>query len=214
MEFFHATYRDDFDYIDKKYSKKNNDFGEGLYLSTNIDQAIAWARKKLKKKGKGVIYVSDFNINKKIFNELSYEKNERLFNYIYYNCRNKTEESMDLVDSDYNKYDVIYGPMIDDVNQFEWALRRFHGKNIKIMNIKNLKITIKENSSVFINSIEELATYLKFFDKNNYQYCLKSDPIIYYFNRGIKRIILVNKNGNIKTAKTLSFDEKNKKIIY
>jgi Protein of unknown function (DUF3990) len=156
-----------FNGVNIEKSNLQTDFGQGYYLTTNLEQAKNWAFRKerdhnltemkLQHKGiksfaelvKGVILVYHLDVERLcylsniIFNEPDLE------NWAEFVYRNRSENSMPpnykLHNKD-KKYDFVYGPLADstniiglaeDVDNQDIGLREFWNKILKDEYIKN-----------------------------------------------------------------------------
>ena len=89
--------------IDLKYGRKNADFGQGFYLSSDLDFSKKWAR--ISNNTDTILNIYDFDLaDLKILN--FNERNEDWFNYIYKNRNN--------YDDIYKEYDVVIGSIAND----------------------------------------------------------------------------------------------------
>lgn len=210
MIFYHATNYNNITCFDSHHNKKNTDFGHGLYLTNNINQAKEWAIKKGKENNIRVVYVSEFNLDSLNLNELKFNQNRNAFYDIFYLCRNETEDVLDDIIEDYNKIDILYGPVIKNSEKFKKYIDIFHGEYDNLKKIKN-KIEYKNKQ---INSFDDLIDEITYFDDDNIQYCLKNDRVVNYFNMNIKEMLIISKSGKIIKKINLSFDNKKKEIIY
>ena len=89
--------------IDLKYGRKNADFGQGFYLSSDLDFSKKWAR--ISKNKDTILNIYDLDLTDlKVLNFNG--RNEDWFNYIYKN-RNNYEDM-------YKDYDVVIGSIAND----------------------------------------------------------------------------------------------------
>lgn len=157
MLLYHGS-RFDFDTFDLSFAKIGKDFGKGIYLTTNYNQASVWALRK----DNGFIYTYEFDetiLERE--NDLSIkaltEYNEEWLRFIV-DCRfNRYEPD----------YDLIYDRMADNTfNQLIKYLMKFNNNpNITAREIIN---KIKwSNSSVdqYCFKTDKALAYLKFVEK-------------------------------------------------
>ena len=78
------------------YGRKNADFGQGFYLTPDLDFAKRWARKDA--------VLNEYELNEEGLTIHRFERNEEWFNYIYHNRRAEDGISAD----------VIIGPIAND----------------------------------------------------------------------------------------------------
>ena len=55
MKLYHATYNGNIIQFDSKHSRKDIDFGPGLYVTDNLEQAINWSTKNNNGNGTPVV---------------------------------------------------------------------------------------------------------------------------------------------------------------
>ena len=114
---------------DLSKSKPYKDFGQGFYLSADINQAIRMAEQKTRQMLQGTPIVSEFEfdesllscteLNVKIFNEYSVE----WARFVLDNRDLKRKHPI-------HHYDIVYGPIADDGVTFQ--LRRYQAGVISI----------------------------------------------------------------------------------
>lgn len=90
-------------------NKRNLDFGQGFYLTSDFEQANKWAVRTTERRNSGFPTVSIFNINDDLWHNLNIKEftspNKEWLNYVT-KCR-KGQETID-------EYDVIIGPVAND----------------------------------------------------------------------------------------------------
>ncbi len=102
MKLYHVGYYE-IKEVDLKHGRKNADFGQGFYLSNNLEFSKNWA--SIRENLDTVLNCYELDING--LNVLEFkENNEDWFNYIFKN-RNGYEDI-------YKDYDVIIGPIAND----------------------------------------------------------------------------------------------------
>lgn len=121
MILYHGT-NAPFDAIDLSKSKPNKDFGQGFYLTTDLQQATDMAKGKIAQQGTGKVIVYTFEFDEKLLQDATmkvkifntYTKDWALF--ILANRNNFTPIPT-------HDYDIVIGPIADDRVGFQ--LRRF-----------------------------------------------------------------------------------------
>ena len=121
MILYHGTNLS-FENIDLSKSKPNKDFGQGFYLTTDKEQAIAMAKAKIDQQNIGKIIVYSYEFEEKLLEDLtlkiktftSYTEEWALF--ILKNRNNFTVNPV-------HDYDIVIGPIADDRVGFQ--LRRY-----------------------------------------------------------------------------------------
>jgi hypothetical protein len=110
MILYHGT-NTEFDVIDLSKSKPNKDFGQGFYLSTDYDQAMAMAQTKIEQLGYGYPIVLAFEVDESLFKKLSFKEydgySEEWAEFILLNRRNKTTKPA-------HNFDIVFGPIAND----------------------------------------------------------------------------------------------------
>lgn len=109
---YHGTIAD-FSIVDLKHTKANKDFGRGFYLTTNFNQAYAWAnRMKIRQlqrgyNTKGFIY--SFKLDTQLFKTINIHTfkgaNKTWLDYI---INNRSRSNNNIVD-----YDIVIGKVAD-----------------------------------------------------------------------------------------------------
>lgn len=141
----------------KLIHKRNNlDFGEGVYLTVNKEQAEQWAKKN---ETSGAVYV--FEIDLKDLRVIEYTDED--LNYVLYLCRIGLEKDVarETIDG-FDEADVISGKMLDGLTkEFELIAEKFNEGDI---------------------SYDELKERIKLFDKKD-QLCFKTQKAIDLLNK-------------------------------
>ena len=92
---------------DIKHSQRHLDFGKGFYVTSNIEQAEKWARRKALLEEKDVCYVNTYTLNDfGTFNVKRFDLNLSEWLDFVCECRDGSEI--------YKTYDVIIGKVADD----------------------------------------------------------------------------------------------------
>ena len=119
------------------YSAKNRDFGQGFYLTPDINQAKSWAIKKANSTQIGRPIVSIYEIDDSELNKLNMKKfeiaDEEWFNYVLKNR----------IDKDYyDNYDVVIGPIANDgtYQVLNLYTRNLITKATAILELKSFKL--------------------------------------------------------------------------
>ncbi len=213
MRLYHGTDKSDLEYLDNTKSKPDNDFGIGLYLTSNICQAKKWAKRKSKCTGKGAVYESEIDLNNISLNILEYTGDEEDYNYLCYLCRYETEVVVNEIIPNFESVDIICGPMIGNSGEYKSAIDCFHGEDIPFSSMKDKIKYINYNVECDISNFEDLESRIKLYGD---QYCFKSKRVIEMFNKGIKQVTYIEKiNGKtITSTQLLEYDKKLNKIKY
>lgn len=208
MKLYHGSNKL-YTYLDGGKSKKDNDFGKGLYFTTNFNQALKWVNKK--GKGNGYIYEIDIDLSNPSLNIISY-KDEDLKEILYL-CRNETEEVAEDEIEGFKEADIIYGNMLRCIKEFKENLKEFHGEDIGILD-NNKIVAIEYNVDSSINTLEDLEKTMRLFDSDdNDQYCFKSIKAEQLANKSIKIIHHVKNKKVCDKFKALFDDNKNEFCI-
>ena len=135
MKLYHGTNMV-FDSIDLKQSKPNKDFGQGFYLSDNLEQAQALAQARVELAG-GIptVLIYDFDADLLSSGELKVktfdEYTEEWAEFILANRNNRTEIPV-------HDYDVVIGPIANDRVGLQLWKYNNHDINMSTL-IKRLK---------------------------------------------------------------------------
>lgn len=191
MILYHGTNQLNLNYLKKNSSKKDNDFGKGVYLTTDLKQAKNWALRK--GNGKGAIYKFEIDLEKENLNILVFDGNEEECNYIYYLCRNKTEDIVNEIIPDWKYVDIIIGPMIGNSDTYKKNIKSFHGENISFLSTKYMIKSINYNPKFCILTFNDLTKTKKMWGN---QYCFKSKKAIELLNKKFKKVIYLKKSNN------------------
>ena len=187
MKLFHGTSKQNLKTF-KIIKRKNNtpEFGDGLYFTTNLEQAKEWSCYKSKT---GAVYEIDIDLKKLKGKNL---ENDDLFYYLSYLNRIDLKELVDECLDELNGLDYIFGKMIKNVDEFKENAEKFNEGDIELKDFKKLT---------------------KWFGKGYNQYCFKSKEAIDLVNKSIKKIHYISRS--YKTTKIIDFKDlnsKNKKI--
>jgi len=91
--------------------RSNTDFGRGFYTTTNLEQAVKWARLKLQRAGKGQAIVSVFEVDNALFERTN------VFKILQFAGADKpwldfvmaNRKGLQVV-----HYDIVFGPVAND----------------------------------------------------------------------------------------------------
>lgn len=209
IKLFHGTTKTNLKYLDKIKSKKDNDFGSGLYFTSNLEQAKNWSIKK--GKAKGAVYEIEIDLNKIPLKVIKYDKEK--FNELCYHCRNKSEEQAKEFIEDFENADIIYGRMLGSIHLFKKYMNELHGNNFSILKNQDKIKSINYNVKCDIMTFEDLEKKIKLFGtEENDQYCFRSDKAIEFANKQIKKIHYTK--IKIVSEKLVQFDNAERKIKY
>lgn len=161
-----------FDKFDLSKSIRTKDFGPGIYMTSNLNQARKWAVRKAYRKRTTYVYKVPFfyqdNLKEKVF--LKYDK--AWLDFILENRRGNIKES--------NEYDLIYDRMADGM-----------GTNGKL----DIVLPMYSHGDI---SAEEAIQKLMF--QNGYdQYCFKTDRALSQLDEENRTVLVLTKDGNIWT---------------
>lgn len=218
MRLYHGTNEINLKYLSCINSKKDNDFGIGLYLTSNEEQAKIWAKQKAKRTGTdiGAVYESEIDVDNISLKTLKYAKDEEDYNYLIYICRCEAESVANETITNFKNVDIIYGPMVRNIAKLKCAIRRFHGDDIPILSMKDKIKSINYNIECDVATFEDLERKINLYGDENNQYCFKSDKAIELFNKGIKKVTYIKQNNGeiITSEQLLEYDKKLKEIKY
>lgn len=160
--------------------RKNNipEFGDGLYFTTNLDQA---KERSCYKSKTGAVYEIDIDLEKLKGKNL---KNDDLFYYLSYLNRIDLKELVDECLDELNGLDYIFGKMLKNVDEFKENAEKFNEGNIEL---------------------EEFKKLAEWFGKGYNQYCFKSKEAIDLVNKSIKKIHYISRA--YKTTKIIDFKD-------
>lgn len=121
MILYHGT-NCQFDTIDLSKSKPNKDFGQGFYLTADLQQATDMAKAKIEQQGAGEVIVYTFEFDEKLL--LSAAMKVRRFDtytkdWALFILANRNNFSPTPI----HDYDIVIGPIADDRVGFQ--IRRF-----------------------------------------------------------------------------------------
>lgn len=148
-----------FDEPDLKKARNRKDFGKGFYLTTNLEQAMKWAVKRLPNNDNHcVAYVYEYEFDEDNTRELNVlellEYNKEWLDFI---TPNRHEGEKEVV------YDLIYDRMADSTGDELTA---------------NIDLYWQKEKSA-----EEVLRVIKFRDTKFDQYCFKTQKALSYLKR-------------------------------
>lgn len=172
-----------FDEPDLKKAKNRKDFGKGFYLTTNLEQAMKWAIKRLPNNdNRYVAYVYEYEFNTDKTRELNVlellEYNKEWLDFI---TPNRHEGEMEII------YDLIYDRMADSTGDELTA-------NIDLYWHKE-------------KSADEVLRAIKFRDGKFDQYCFKTSKAMNCLRR-VRYAELYKLDRNPKICKWYKVGEK------
>lgn len=190
MKIYHGTSERDLPFLDDIKKRFDLDFGNGVYFTSNIEQAKEWS---CRHQNKGAVY--EYEIDLSTLKELKLSVDEDDYYYLCYLCKINLEFIAKEAIDNFEDADVVYGRMIKNVGKFKYKAEEFNEGNIKLEEFKN--ITKIHN------------------DKD--QFCFKNKKAINLANEGIKKIYYTEReNGKIviKNEKSITYDKKQGKYNY
>lgn len=184
MKLFHGSSSRNITQFSFRHSRRNLDFGKGIYFTTNFEQAKMWSCKYSKE---GAIYECEVDLSN--FNILSlYEKTEDLI-YVLYLCRIDLEEIADVVGG-FATADVIMGLMLDgNIKGFEELAEQFNEGNI---------------------SNDAFAEQIKLYENGYDQVCIKTPAALKQVNASIEKIYYTQRHESVvETVEEIDCRRKN-----
>lgn len=132
------------------------DFGTGFYTTTNLNQAINFAHKVVKREKQGKATINIYNFEEKNLNKLNVlsftSANAKWLDFVS-NNRNGINKD--------NKYDLIFGPVADD-DIYRTFLLYSNGFLTKKQTLETLKIKKLFNQYTFCT--DKSLSYLEFIE--------------------------------------------------
>lgn len=185
VKLYHGTDKINLKYLDSKKSKNDNDFGEGIYFTSNLNQATRWSIKK--GKDKGAVYEIEIDLDNTDLKIVKYDEKE--IRELLYHCRYQNEELAKEFIKDLENADIVYGRMLGSVGLFKKYLKKFHGANFSMLKNKDKIKSINYNVKCDIRTFEDLEKKMEFYGtEENDQYCFKSEKAKEFANKSIKKI--------------------------
>ena len=95
---------------DLLHGRKNADFGQGFYLSSDLDFSKRWAKTR-----KGLTsYINVYELDETDLNIKRFNRDHEWFSYLFNNRHNQ--------DDAFKDYDVIVGPIANDTIYDTWGI--------------------------------------------------------------------------------------------
>ncbi len=201
MKLYHGTNNQNIEYFDINKSEDYNDFGKGIYFTSNFSQAKKWATRK----GKGAIYEIDFDFNNLKYNVLNYKDNDENFYYFCYLCIYGTEDTAIETIPNFQNADIISGRMIRNYDDFVEYMKIFHGE-------EDYNNSIAYAKTGEINTFKDLRDKVELWDEEYDQYCFR-EKAVEIMHKSLTKVYYVEKDKKEpKSEQLLEYDEKLKKI--
>ena len=181
MKLYHGSSSRKIKAFNFRHSRKNLDFGKGIYFTTNFDQAKAWS---CRNQSEGAVYECDIDLSQ--FNVLSYQEKEQNLLAILCLCRIGLEEiAPDAIDG-YENTDVIWGRMLDGrMANFSDLAERFNGGEI---------------------SYPEFEKQVELYEESYDQLCIKSKKALETVNASISKVYHTKKTkGKIDIVNQIDY---------
>lgn len=173
IKIFHGSKHRDIAKLNFKYSRRNLDFGKGVYFTTNFKQA---KERSCQHSNCGAVYESLIDLDK--YKVLYLDKNSNDKIYIYYLCRLEMENIAVEAIKGFEDADIIIGDMLDG----------------KIKNFKCLAEKFNEGDI----SISEFEKHIKEFSESYNQICIKTQQTLDDVNLNFKLVVkTVKQDGKI-----------------
>lgn len=182
MKIFHGTDNRGITCFRDLRQRKNLDFGDGVYFTSNFEQALRWS---CRKENCGAVYECEVSFSS--LNILSYDTKSEELNYLFYLCRIGLQNvACDTIER-FDEADVVSGLMLDGkVASFEVIAEQFNSGE---------------------TSYEELCNTIKTFKKPNDQLCFKTAKALLEVNDGLQKVYFTRKEGKqiyIEAEQTLA----------
>lgn len=190
MKIYHGTNERNLPFLDDIKKRFDLDFGNGIYLTSNIDQAIEWS---CRHQNEGAVY--EYEIDLSALKELKLSIAEDDYYYLCYLCKINLEFIAKETIDNFEDADVVYGCMIKNVKKFKDKAEEFNEGNINLEEFKNI---------TKIHNAKD-------------QFCFKKEKAINLVNEGIQKIYYTERKNTeiiIKDFKTIIYDKDEKKYKY
>ena len=159
MKFYHGTDNRNIERFVMFNKSPKKDFGKGVYLTTNIEQAKEWS---CKYSVTGAVY--EFDINLENLKQLDLSNVEDLY-YVIYLCRINLEDIAKETIDNFDNADIVSGFMLDgSIGDFEKIAELFNEGEL---------------------SYDEFYSKINMFDKDKNQICVKTEQGLAEINAGI-----------------------------
>ena len=166
---YHGT-ENKFKIPDRKYFKSDKDFGEGFYLTTDIEQAEKFARLRMKSANKNKAYVNQYWISSEDLNKLKMITIDNSVDWLRYIMYNRGYNDSDIaISNKFKGYDILCGKVADA--RISNVLNRYnrggYNRTARALGITPEEVVIMElNAEIFVNQIvfktDEALQCLKF----------------------------------------------------
>lgn len=153
---YHGT-ENRFKIPDRKYFKSDKDFGEGFYLTTDLEQAEKFARLRMKSADKNKAYVNQYWISSEDLGNLKILNIDSSVEWLRYIMFNRGYSNNDIaIDNKFKSYDIICGKVADA--RISNVLNRYnrggYNRTARALGITPEEVVIMElNAEVFVNQI-------------------------------------------------------------
>lgn len=183
MKLYHGSKNVNLRSFEPKYNSfGTRDFGDGIYFTSDFQKAIERSCKDSKR---GAVYEIDINFEESGLNIKCFENDCDDLYYLFYICRiGLPELAVDFVD-DFEKYDVITGPVLCGTNE-KGGIYRY--------------VDIAEQFNNGDITFKDLRTKTKLFGNFFDQWCFKTERAIEYINERLSKKYLIEKE--YKTTET------------
>ena len=172
MKIYHGTKCTSIQNFEFGHSRVNLDFGEGIYFTTNLAQAMEFSCKN--KNHCGAVYESEIDVSKLKILRLKGQENEDLA-YTLYLCRICLEDVAKETIDDFEESDIIWGELLDGkIKQFKKISELFNCGDV---------------------SFDVYAPEVKLYDSSNDQICVKSLEALAMVNEGLTCKYYTRKKG-------------------
>lgn len=186
MKIYHGSQYTDIEQFEFGHSRTKLDFGEGIYFTTNIDQAKEKSCKN--KLGSGAVYECEVDLSQ--FRILRFESpTDEDLTYTLYLCRINLEDVAKDTIPGFGESDLIWGSMLDGkIKQFEELAELFNAGD---------------------RSYEQFISQIDLFGSTCDQLCIKTDYALALVNKGLVQKYLTQKDGEgISITKQLDMKER------
>ncbi|MCL2764523.1 MAG: DUF3990 domain-containing protein [Treponema sp.] len=166
MILYHGSYTH-FDKIDLNKGRKYKDFGRGFYTTKVKDQAEQWAGNMSARFGTPFGFVSIYECDDSLFNNLKYLKfDEPTEEWAYFIMNNRNSEFIDIetqINNQGNQFDIVEGPVANDtiavvLDQFMMNMKSGTAL-VEALEYKNLNHQISFHSEKGISLLTKAGYY-------------------------------------------------------
>lgn len=179
MKLYHGSRNKELKKFDFEYDSSSTfDFGKGIYFTSNFERAKAWS---CHENGEGAVYEIDIDFTSADLNKKIFSKDEDDIYYVLYICRlGMSELAPEFVD-DFEKYDVVVGPVLRGK------------KNASMDRYKDMAERFNEGDIAFNEFRNNTCLSNEDFD----QWCFKSRKAFEYINANLTKKYVIKKCYNI-----------------